>query len=299
MDLRGIASPGTNVKLALGTPEYVGDVNGDDKGDIAIGVPTADPGARANAGSVYVLFGGNRGRPGSGDFATIDLKKPGPRWYRIDGAAAGDRLGTSIARLGYRLGDDELSDFAVGAPGATEGGPRRAGVVYLVPGSKEPVPVDLSKPDDTSFIRLTGVATGDRTGESLSAPPGFAPTGASSDVRRLIVGAPGADPGGLDNAGSAFVLTAPPAAVPDDRTLSLSAMKSYRLDGRVARGAAGSAVGWSLDFDGRGDSEVLVGAPRVAPDASGGSFAGEAYIVPSGTSGTTTLGTPAAGGFVV
>ena len=146
---------------------------------------------------------------------------------------------------------------------------------------------------------MTGVATDDRTGQSLSAPPGFAPSGASSDVRRLIVGAPGADPGGLDSAGSAFVLTAPPASVPDDRTLSLSTMKSYRLDGRVAGGAAGSAVGWSLDFDGRGGSEVLVGAPRVAPDASGGRFAGEAYIVPSEATGTVTLGTPAAHGFVV
>ena len=101
------------------------------------------------------------------------------------------------------------------------------------------------------------------------------------------------------SAGSAFVLTAPPASVPDDRTLSLSTMKSYRLDGRVAGGAAGSAVGWSLDFDGRGGSEVLVGAPRVAPDASGGRFAGEAYIVPSEATGTVTLGTPAADGFVV
>ncbi len=299
VDLRGIPTPGTNVKLGLGTPAYVGDVNGDGKGDVAIGVPTADPGQRANAGSVYVLFGGNRGRPGSGDFATIDLQNPGARGYRIDGAAAGDRLGTSIARLGYHVGDDELSDFAIGAPGASAGGSPRAGVVYVVPGSKEPGAVDLSKPDDTPFIRLTGVAAGDRTGQSLSAPPGFSPTGASSDVRRLIVGAPGADPNGLEDAGSAIVLTAPPADVPADRTLPISSMRSYRLDGRVAGGAAGSAVGWSLDFDGSRGSEVLVGAPRVGPDASGGRFAGEAYIVPSETSGNTTLGSPADGGFVV
>jgi hypothetical protein len=285
-DLAAPAAPDDTFATAAGGPQgasaYVGDVNGGLQ-DIAIGVPTADPGGRVNAGSVYVLFGG--GPRGSGRFGAIVTENLGPRGYRIDGAARGDRLGTSIARLGYDLGADGLSDFAVGAPRAGPGG-----IVYLVPGSNQPANVDLSGDDETSIVSLTGAPAGERAGEALYATP---------RSRRLFIGAPRADPGGLVDAGSVIVLNDLPEAAPASRAISLATMTGARLDGRVAGGLAGSAVAAALDFDGDTRSEVVVGAPRVSPGGSG-SFAGEAYIVPFPRSpGTITLGGPADGGFVV
>ncbi len=287
VDLAAPAAFDDTFATAAGGPQgasaYVGDVNGGLQ-DIAIGVPTADPGGRTNAGSVYVLFGG--GPKGSGRFGAIDPENLGTRGYRIDGAGQGDRLGTSIVRLGYDLGADGLSDFAIGAPRAGPGG-----IVYLVPGTKgEPANVDLGSDDKTSIVSLTGAPAGARAGEALSASP---------RSRRLIIGAPQADPGGLMDAGSAIVLTDLPETVPDSRAFSLASAKGFRLDGRVAGGLAGSAVDVALDFDGDARSEVLVGAPRVSPDG-GGAFAGEAYIVPFPSSRLAiTLGEPTDGGFVV
>ncbi len=287
VDLAAPAAFDDTFATAAGGPQgasaYVGDVNGGLQ-DIAIGVPTADPGGRTNAGSVYVLFGG--GPRGSGRFGAIDPANLGTRGYRIDGAAPGDRLGTSIVRLGYDLGADGLNDFAVGAPRAGPGG-----IVYLVPGTKDlPANVDLASDDTSPIVSLTGAPAGDRAGEALSASP---------RSRRLVIGAPRADPGGLMDAGSAIVLTDLPEAAPDSRSISLATMKGFRLDGRVAGGLAGSAVAVALDFDGDARSEVVVGAPHVAPDRSR-SFAGEAYIVPfPRSSGAIKLGDPTDGGFVV
>ncbi len=290
LDLFKVPSPGTNVStpmIRLGDPvgarAFVGDVNGG-KGDIAIGVPNADPGGVTNAGSVYVLFGAG------GDFATIDLDNPGMRGYRIDGAQAGDRLGTSIEPLGYDLGGDGLSDFAIGAPG---GGPAGAGAVYLVPGARgQRANIDLGKDVDKSIIRVVGAAPGDGAGQALSAPPG---------TRRLVIGAPRADPAGLEDAGSAFVLMNLPETVTEPRSIALASAAGFRLDGRLAGGRAGSAVGWTLDFDSDGTdrSEILVGAPAASPGANG-LAAGEAYIVPFGSRGdVTVLGSPGRGGFVI
>ena len=157
-----------------------------------------------------------------------------------------------------------------------------------MPGAADRGNVDLL--DDRSLISVTGAAAGDRAGASLSAPP---------NSRRLVIGAPGADPNGLVDAGSAFVMTAVPTVVPADRTISLASAPGFRLDGRVAGGSAGAAVGVALDFDGNDRSEVLVGAPNVAPAAGADTAAGEAYIVPFGRSGATILGSAPDGGITI
>lgn len=280
LDLFGLSSYDEEFRTPGGAPgarAYVGDVNGV-YGDIAIGVPTADPGGRTDAGSVFVLYGGNPG--GSvGSFGSIDLPSPGTRGYRIDGARAGDRLGTSIARLARPIGDAALSAFAVGAPGA---GPDDRGIVYLVPGARgDRADIDLA--NDASLISVAGAAAGDRAGESLAAHP---------DLPRLVIGSPGADPGGRQDAGSAFLMTAVPTTVPGPRTISLASATGFRFDGRIAGGRAGTAVGLAADIDGDRRSEVLVGAPWIARGV-----AGEAYIVPFRRAGAAILGSSPNGGF--
>jgi len=69
------------------------------------------PSPRASAGSVYVIY--SQPIPGRIDLATID---PALTGYRIDGAAAGDHAGASVADVGD-LNGDGVADIGIGAPG--------------------------------------------------------------------------------------------------------------------------------------------------------------------------------------
>ena len=85
-----------------------GDVNGDGRTDVIVGAPLADPSLRSDAGSSYVIYG--KASP-----SDVDLASLGSGGFRIDGAAAGDQSGYSVASAGDVNGDG-FADVIVGAP---------------------------------------------------------------------------------------------------------------------------------------------------------------------------------------
>jgi hypothetical protein len=107
----------------------VGDLDGDDARDFAVGAPLEDPGGRIDAGSAYLYAGG------AGLDATADLP--------FDGAEAGARFGAVVASPGDLDGGGR--DLLVGAPlddadgDATDDGFDR-GSVFLFSG----VPLDTT-----------------------------------------------------------------------------------------------------------------------------------------------------------
>ena len=109
------------------------------------------------------------------------------------------------------LNDDGFPEFAIGAPGNDAGG-LRAGKVYIILGRPDGWEYGSSLSSATSAY--WGEEAGDRAGFSLAGtfgttvPHNLTGDGASEQSFRfsLLIGAPGEDVAGLDNAGKVYHL---------------------------------------------------------------------------------------------
>ncbi len=86
--------------------------------------------------------------------------------YRIDGAAAGDGLGSSLAGVGDQNGDG-IPDIAIGASGASPGGRASAGEVVVVAGQHGSATDDLATAPPLQ--RIDGAMAGAGLGASIAA----------------------------------------------------------------------------------------------------------------------------------
>jgi FG-GAP repeat len=290
-----------------------GDFDGDGKRDLAVGAPfhTQDA-ALYQAGAVYVFLGPDFARrlalyatsatKGLGwSVAAGDLDKDGRADLLVGAtgkvlgfygaatfapsiAAPDVVLSGSAGSLGRGLsvaGDvdgDGLPEVAVGAPGATFGGGRDAGSLYLVRGGTGPRAVNLdANPADAGLLaRIDAAGPFNRLGAS-------------------IVGV-----GDIDADGRAdLAVGAPLADVPD----KLLAGRVYLFKGKdLAPGvtlAAATAFGGVMASQGFGTSlwscaggRLLIGAPRAEADAGGVAMVDLATgaAVPGGGSGGPTGG---------
>jgi hypothetical protein len=263
--------------------DTAGDVNGDGQGDLLVGAPSADPRGRPNAGSVYVLFGPLTGLPSR-------LDALGVRGLRIDGAAAGDKLGTSVSAAGDVDGDG-FGDVLLGAPrwawGGGEDGP---GAAFLVRGRAGTGSMDLADPSP-AVTRFNTAGARDQTGMAVAASPDM-----DGDGRpELIIGAPRADTAGTD-AGAAFVVFSSRVAGPA-MSLAGDAVPGLRLDG-VAGSRAGLALDGVADVNGDGRGDLAVGAPTFRPPD--GRLVGAGYVVfGRPTPGHASLAALGGGGYPV
>jgi len=174
-----------------------GDINGDGLDDLIVGAHPASPNG-LRSGSSFVVFGKT-----SAFTSTIKLSSlNGSNGFRLDGALAGDYSGFSVGAAGD-LNGDGLDDLIVGARGTDFNG-SLSGSSYIVFGktSAFPATIGLASIDGSNGFRLDGALAGDTAGASVSAAGDINDDGFDD----LLIGAPFADPNGISNSGSSYLV---------------------------------------------------------------------------------------------
>ena len=200
-----------------GSVAAAGDVNADGRDDFIIGAERANPAGRIDAGSAFVYSG-----------------RDSSLLYRKDGATAGDEQGFSVAGAGDLNGDGK-ADFIVGAPLASPSGLANAGSAYVYSGSDGALLYQKDGAGSSNYMGNSVAGAGDLNGDGR---PDF------------IVGAPGASPGGLAAAGSAYIYSGADGAL------------LYQKGGAAigdGLGTYGSIAG-AGDVNGDGGTDFIIGA---------------------------------------
>jgi hypothetical protein len=262
-----------------------GDFNGDGNGDLAIGVPGEDIGAKSNAGAVNVIYGTASG-----------LDAVNNQFWHQDSpvvenfSEAGDQFGFALA-----VGDfngDGYDDMAVGAPYEDVGSIADGGSVNIIYGS----PAGLSAtfvPDQTWTQSTPGTkhksGKNDRYGFSL-ATADFNSDGFAD----LAIGVPGNSAGkqNVQQAGGVSILFGTAAGLtattPDDQWLDMLTV------GIRGNPRTGDLFGYNLaagDFNSDGHPDLAVGIPLADAGATGGiRNAGAVSLIYGSSSGLTATG---------
>ena len=238
------------------------DVDGDGRGDLAIGAPLFSD-VDMDRGRAYVVFGRGPGAP-------VELADvaAGAGGFALDGLTASEWAGAAVGLLGDINGDGR-GELLVGAPFASDGEVDYAGRAYLVYGRGAGA---LAAPD--VVFRADGTLSPE-IGWSIQGIGDFNGDGAPD----LAIGAPQAKIAPNLREGRSYVVFGAPdlppevelgALVDDGRGLILAGEPQLY-------GNAGLVVAPAGDLDGDGLADLLVGAPTA--DTDGLRSNGRAYVV--------------------
>ena len=214
--------------------------------------------------------------------------------FKLNGEAENDESGRSVSAAGDVNGDG-YDDFIIGAYRADPNAQNNSGSSYVVYGKATgtSTTVDLSTisgGDGSLGFRVDGENSGDESGVSVSAAGDVNGDGYDD----FIIGAYYADPNGIINSGSSYVVYGRASAA--GGIINLSAIGGgdgslgFRLDGEVANDRSGISTRSAGDLNSDGYDDFIIGAYYA--DSNGILNNGSSYVIygkASGTSGTINL----------
>lgn len=244
-----------------------GDINGDGIDDLAIGAFFADPNGNAS-GRSYVVFGSASGFSSPLNLSSLN----GSNGFALNGESAGNQSGKSLSGAGDINGDG-IGDLIIGAARTDPDG-NESGRSYVVFGSADGFPgsLDLSSLDGSSGFILDGDGPLDRFGTSVSAAGDFNFDGLDD----LIVGADSADGSG-NASGRSYVVFGSDDPFSNPFSVSMiNGLNGVVLNGELMNDMSGESVSGSVDINGDGIDDVIIGARGADPN---GSSSGRTYVV--------------------
>jgi Ca2+-binding RTX toxin-like protein len=268
----GFAASGSGYDWLGASVSGAGDTNGDGLDDIVIGAPRIfnaydNPGD----GNAYVVYGS---------------KSPFPAEFQLRTPAAGASIlspATPVAHLGQSVSDagdvngDGLADFIVGAPltGADYSYGRdvvsaSTGAAYVVYGRADGLPLSVALSAITPAQALVFTAPTDfipgGNNEPFSYEIGHSVAGVGDvngdGIDDVAIGAPAADPGGLAQAGAAYVVFGSRHGLPGElHPADLDGSNGFAVVGSVAGARIGMTVSGLGDVNGDGLGDFAVSVP--------------------------------------
>ncbi|MCP5432435.1 MAG: FG-GAP repeat protein [Alphaproteobacteria bacterium] len=194
---------------------------------------------------------------------------------RILGIDKDDLAGAHVAGAGDFNGDG-IADILITATGGDPGGRTDAGEAYVVFGSSSGfgATLSLSSLDGTNGLRIEGIGALGMLGTSIA----FAGDVNDDGIDDIIIGAEAASPGGVTNAGEAYVVFGSSSGFSASLPLSsLDGTNGFRLPGTSQFDNAGGGVAGIGDVNDDGIDDFIVGVYRADP--GGDLSAGESYVV--------------------
>ena len=266
-----------------------GDVNGDGIGDLIIGARRAAPNGLNVAGESYVVFGRSAGFPATFELRNLfpEAGDDGTAGFVLKGIDEDDQSGISVSNAGDVNGDG-VDDLIIGAFLASPNGVNSAGESYVVFGRTTGFPATFelrsllptAGGDGTEGFVLKGIDVLDLSGISVSNVGDVNGDG----IDDLTIGADGASPNGVNNAGESYVVFGRTTGFPatfELRSLFPEAggdgIEGFVLKGIDEDDQSGYSVSNAGDVNGNGINDLIIGA--AGADPNGESEAGESYVV--------------------